>query len=346
MQLNLKYLTLNFFFFRFKTDFSNGDTGFRLEFESEGCSGQFVKPTGVIQTPNYPNPYPPNTQCLWKIEAPFGNLIEVTLHDFDFETMPTCSEDGIIVSCTAKFITWSQKKKRFIFLISFRMKKIRPMKLLRYAAVNIMLQIQSHRKQIFFLSNFIPICHTLDVALHLRIGRFHQVRLNIFLFQHIRYRNNHFFKECGGTFQTLTGVIQSPNFPNNYNPDSYCEYLIRTEPSHTLELRIKDFDIEYTSGCRDDYLQIFDGSKVDDDKVLLNRTCRPINNTIISNTNEMLVVFRSDSQIEAKGFIAEFETRCGSRINATHSGIIEVGHNIRWTVKECEWVITAPQLGN
>lgn len=82
---------------RFKTDFSNGDTGFHLEFESEGCSSHLTKLQGAFQTPNYPAPYPHDTQCEWKIEVPFGNLVEVTLHDFDFETMPTCSEDGLIV---------------------------------------------------------------------------------------------------------------------------------------------------------------------------------------------------------------------------------------------------------
>lgn len=85
------------FLSRFKTDFSNSDTGFHLEFESEGCSSHMTKLQGAFQTPNYPAPYPHNTQCEWKIEVPFGSLVEVTLHDFDFETMPTCSEDGLIV---------------------------------------------------------------------------------------------------------------------------------------------------------------------------------------------------------------------------------------------------------
>lgn len=86
-----------FSIFSFKTDFSNGDTGFHLEFESEGCSAYLTKPSGTFQTPNYPNPYPHNTQCIWKIEVPYGNLIEVTIHDFDFEAMPSCAEDGLIV---------------------------------------------------------------------------------------------------------------------------------------------------------------------------------------------------------------------------------------------------------
>lgn len=154
------------------------------------------------------------------------------------------------------------------------------------------------------------------------------------------------FLECGGTYQTLSGQIQSPNYPRNYPAQSFCEYLIRTEATHTLELKFKDVDLEITSQCRDDYIQIYNGNKVDQSNVLLERICGPINNTIVSKTNEMLVVFRSDYQIEAKGFVAEFETRCGGTINATGSGILEVGHNLRWRIKECEWIITAAKPGN
>lgn len=143
----------------------------------------------------------------------------------------------------------------------------------------------------------------------------------------------------------LTGRITSPNYPNNYGPDLYCEYLVRTEPAHTLILTFVDFDLEHTVDCTDDFVRVYDGAEKRDDRVLLNNTCLPPNNTVVSRSNELLLIMKSDHHIDAKGFRAEFETSCGSKINATRSGFIEVGHNLRWATRVCEWTITAPVPG-
>lgn len=61
-----------------------------------------MKPEGVFSTPNYPQPYPHNTKCLWSIEVDYGHLIEITFHDFDFEATPgACHPDGLIVRVEA-----------------------------------------------------------------------------------------------------------------------------------------------------------------------------------------------------------------------------------------------------
>lgn len=77
--------------------------------------------------------------------------------------------------------------------------------------------------------------------------------------------------------------------------------------------------------------------------MLLNRTCgtQMPNNTLRTERNEMLVIMQSDSHIEAKGFMAAFETACGARINTSGSGILEIGHNLRWSVEDCLWTIRA-----
>lgn len=86
-------------FFRFETDFSNADRGFHLEYESIGCGGLLMKPEGVFATPNYPHPYPHNTNCLWTIQVDYGHLIEITFQDFDFEaTLGDCPQDGLWVN--------------------------------------------------------------------------------------------------------------------------------------------------------------------------------------------------------------------------------------------------------
>lgn len=117
----------------------------------------------------------------------------------------------------------------------------------------------------------------------------------------------------------------------------------RTEPSHSLDLKFTDFDLELTDRCIDDYVQVYDGHEKRADKMLLGRTCgtRMPNEMLRSDSNELLVVMQSDFHIEAKGFMAEFEVACGAKINTSGSGILEIGHNLRWSVEDCRWTIRA-----
>lgn len=117
------------------------------------------------------------------------------------------------------------------------------------------------------------------------------------------------------------GNITSLNYPNNYEANTNCQWLLRTEPSHTISFQFTDFDLE-DQNCEADYVLIYDGAERKDDKLLLktcgsqtfgpdatNQTNRPgFTKPLKSQSNEMLVVMESDDNIQAKGFAAQFET--------------------------------------
>lgn len=111
------------------------------------------------------------------------------------------------------------------------------------------------------------------------------------------------------------------NYPNNYPGSTNCQWLLRTEASHTVSFQFTDFDLE-DQNCGADYVSIYDGSEMKEEKLLLktcgsqsfgpdavNQTARPgFTKPIKSSGNEMLVVMETDDSIEAKGFAAQFET--------------------------------------
>ena len=79
---------------RFVTDSSIAHIGFRLEWVSVGCGGDFVnKLFGELSSPNYPYGYPHNTECLWHIQVPDNYSIQLTLDEFDIEADSGCSFD-------------------------------------------------------------------------------------------------------------------------------------------------------------------------------------------------------------------------------------------------------------
>lgn len=53
----------------------------------QACTGQMdlTKKSGELFTPNYPDPYPSNTTCIWTIRAPKGHHIYLYFHHFDLE---------------------------------------------------------------------------------------------------------------------------------------------------------------------------------------------------------------------------------------------------------------------
>lgn len=107
------------------------------------------------------------------------------------------------------------------------------------------------------------------------------------------------------------GNISSINYPNNYESNSHCEWLIRTEPSHTISFLFNDFDLQNTDNCTDDVVRVYDGSNKRDDKLLL-KACGNENKGIgfekplRSDSNELLVVMDADASFESKGFAATY----------------------------------------
>ena len=51
------------------------------------CGGNFSadRPT-TIQSPNYPSSYSEHLRCIWTLNAPPGNLVQVDFSDFDTES--------------------------------------------------------------------------------------------------------------------------------------------------------------------------------------------------------------------------------------------------------------------
>ena len=63
---------------------------------------------------------------------------------------------------------------------------------------------------------------------------------------------------CGGLFKAPSGVIQSPNYPENYDRSSDCGWLIEVLANHVVELTIEDFAVVSRTNCSSDYLAVSD----------------------------------------------------------------------------------------
>ncbi|XP_068906568.1 cubilin-like isoform X2 [Tenebrio molitor] len=84
-------------YIRFRSDMTRAEKGFKISWSATatGCGGSLNGPTGSIISPNYPEPYSINTECIWKISISTGSLIQVVFSDLDLEEHSSCSLDYV-----------------------------------------------------------------------------------------------------------------------------------------------------------------------------------------------------------------------------------------------------------
>lgn len=63
------------------------------------CKKELHDLRGAIESPNYPNPYPNNAQCEWKIVPPMGNRVFMEFSNLDLESSggSRCTFDKVTI---------------------------------------------------------------------------------------------------------------------------------------------------------------------------------------------------------------------------------------------------------
>ena len=113
---------------------------------------------------------------------------------------------------------------------------------------------------------------------------------------------------CSGTPQNIngtSGVITSPNYPGNYDSNQRCVWRITVPSGMGVRLSFTSFNLESTSSCNYDYVEIRNGSS--GSSPILGKYCgssTPIVPRAYSGS--IFVTFRSDGSNSYKGFNATF----------------------------------------
>uniref|UniRef100_A0A8C6W9S3 Cubilin n=1 Tax=Nannospalax galili TaxID=1026970 RepID=A0A8C6W9S3_NANGA len=190
-------------------------TAFEME-EGENCSleylecgGEMSGDMGSFSSPEYPNKYPPNKECIWYIRTALGSSIQLTIHDFDVEYHSACNFDTLEIYGGPDF-----HSPRLAQLCD------------RTSSVNPM--------QFSSTGNEIAIRFKTDNSVD---GRGFNASWRAVP------------GGCGGIFQSPRGEIHSPNYPSNYRANTDCSWIIKVEKHHRVLLNITDFDLETSDTC-------------------------------------------------------------------------------------------------
>ena len=100
----------------------------------------------------------------------------------------------------------------------------------------------------------------------------------------------------------VSGEISSQKYPDNYPNDFEEFYHIKVEEGSIIKLVMIDVQLEYQFQCKFDYLQIFDS----DEKEIVKTCGKTIPAPILSSSNSLTIVFKSDESKSGRGFFAKW----------------------------------------
>lgn len=108
---------------------------------------------------------------------------------------------------------------------------------------------------------------------------------------------------CGGVLTGLSGVLTSPEYPNNYPNNAECRWVIRAAGPATVKLVFVDFQVEGSADCTYDYVAVLGAPGPARGHHYCGRARPP---TLVSQGHELQVVFKSDFNIGGRGFKAYY----------------------------------------
>ncbi|XP_030854951.1 uncharacterized protein LOC115929588 [Strongylocentrotus purpuratus] len=111
------------------------------------------------------------------------------------------------------------------------------------------------------------------------------------------------------------GTLKSPKYPGKYPPSLECRWHYKALPGNVINVQMRDFMVEKVPDCEFDYVQIFDGNTTEATQLTEKRCGFEWTDIITSTSNQILVVFVSDSEVMKTGFnaLVTFERSTGSR---------------------------------
>uniref|UniRef100_A0A2C9LSN8 CUB domain-containing protein n=1 Tax=Biomphalaria glabrata TaxID=6526 RepID=A0A2C9LSN8_BIOGL len=136
------------------------------------------------------------------------------------------------------------------------------------------------------------------------------------------------------------GIIQSPNYPHDYNNNLNLEWTLTAPPGQNILLNISDLFLE----CGYDYLEVFDGNDYDSTRIA--RYCSLDHQTVIASPGNILyITFTTDDSVTRSGFSLEyFCLDCNKNLtNPTGEISSPLYPDSYMDDASCSWHIRAPE---
>uniref|UniRef100_A0A8C6KQM8 CUB and Sushi multiple domains 1 n=1 Tax=Nothobranchius furzeri TaxID=105023 RepID=A0A8C6KQM8_NOTFU len=277
------------------------------------CFFNFTAPSGTVLSPNYPEEYGNNLNCVWLIISEPGSRIHLFFSDFDLEPQ----FDWLVVKDEATFGTFSGKDV--------------PSQIASNGHI-MRLEFQSDHSNtgkgfnISYTTFGQNECHDPGVPVNgQRYGDQFQLGSSV------AFRCDQGFirtqgsdqitciiqdgnvvwsaavprceAPCGGHLTASTGVVLSPGWPSFYKDSLNCQWVIEAQPDHAVKIHFDKFQTEVNY----DTLEIRDGPSASSPLIgEYHGTQAP--HFLISTSNFLFLLFTTDNSRSSTGFSIRYES--------------------------------------
>ncbi|KAI1888818.1 hypothetical protein AGOR_G00172670 [Albula goreensis] len=284
----------------FHSDFSLTDRGFHITYTTSpsdaGCGGTYTDSQGTIISPNWPDNYAHNRQCIYIIRLPANEVVFLNFTHMDLESHSGCAFDYVEVR------DGTMETDPLIG---------------KYCGSTLPAPITSSTNGLWVRFKSDGSVTRAGFRAKYEVG-------------------------CGGTLSG-SGQIRSPYHPSAYPHDKTCEWVITQPPGYVVTLNFLTFDIESSSTCRYDYVEVRDGAS--GSSTLIGRFCGDQVPALVESTQRsMFIRFKTDASVSNHGFTASYDSAeegCGETLNTPTGTITSPGHPTSYPHgANCTWFIS------
>lgn len=300
------------------------------------CGGRLLQDSGVIRSPRWPFNYPEHITCIWHIDTGKQQQIRLNFTNFELDPCPTTT---LLENDLLELHNGPTRNSPLIG---------------RFCGTQLQSRViitQSNQLWMMFISD------------GFKGGRGFEVHFDAAQ------------TGCGGSLSSLSGELDSPNYPYPYAHSAECEWTIQVPRSNRIKLLFIELDLKSSpsassnqmvpankssdcsvSGPDASYLEVFDSSSGDRassksfgrichinqlNRFLTNNAILP---RIISSSNKLFITYKSQALDVGRGFRLLYRTMCNDiQLMGTYGVIESPGYPERYDMLEhCNWSIRAP----
>ncbi|XP_038827831.1 CUB and sushi domain-containing protein 3-like [Salvelinus namaycush] len=282
------------------------------------CLSNFTAPMGTVLSPDYPEGYSNNMNCVWLIISEPGSRIHLAFNDFDLEApydFLTVKDGELLDATVLGRFSGAESPSHLDSNTNILRLEFQADHSMAGRGFNITYSTFGHNE-----------CPDPGIPINARrFGDNFQLGSSISVICEDGFIKTQGAKTitceldngkvmwsgpipkceapCGGHFSSPSGVILSPGWPGYYKDSLSCEWVIETEPGRSIKITFDKFQTELGY----DFLEIHDGPN------LLSPLVGSFNGTqvpqfLFSSTNHLYMLFTTDNSRSNSGFKIIYES--------------------------------------
>ncbi|KAG7219563.1 hypothetical protein INR49_018990 [Caranx melampygus] len=275
--------------------------------DSSGCGGVIHADSGTFKSPNYPQNFPANVECLWRVVAHEGNHLELSFNS-NFQIPDTSGQ------CQSSYVkVWAGQTQEAEALLSTGCGSVAPGPIVApYNVITSRFQSTGSTGR-GFSASFRTSKNKTDTFTC--AGQCYWCQVPGGLVQHDVMCSS----GCGANFTAPSGRVVSPNYPSDYPNSARCNYTIDAGLQTVVVVTFQVFQVEAHSTCQYDGLKIY---SLTTGSTPITTVCGSSIPGPVSTFGPMMLHFYSDSVLSDSGFMAEYRAiPCGGYYNSSMGSV-------------------------